>query len=168
MNIAQNTVVSITYVLREGNAAGTVIQEVNQEAPFSFLFGLGQLLPEFEAQIQGKQEGDKVSFSIDHLHAYGAHDEEQVVSLPKSSFVIDGEVAEDFLQIGALIPLQTQDGHQLTGTVSEIGEDEVRVDLNHPLAGEDLHFSVKILSVRTATPEEIAHGHVHGPGGHDH
>lgn len=168
MNIAQNTVVSITYVLREGNAAGTVIQEVNQEAPFSFLFGQGQLLPEFEAQIQGKQEGDKVAFSIDHLHAYGEYDEEQLVPLPKSNFVIDGKVAEEFLQIGAVIPLQTQDGHQLTGIVSEIGEEEVMVDLNHPLAGKDLHFSVEVLSVRDATPEEISHGHVHGPGGHQH
>lgn len=88
--------------------------------------------------------------------------------MPKSSFIIDGNVAEEFLQIGAMIPLQTQDGHQLTGIVSKIGEEDVLVDLNHPLAGKDLHFSVEVLAVRTATPEEIAHGHVHGPGGHHH
>lgn len=168
MIIAPNTVVSISYVLREAHATGTVIQEVNQQEPFSFLFGQGQLLPDFEANIQGKKEGDQVAFSIDHSNAYGEYDEEQVISLPKSSFVIDGEVAEDFLRIGAVIPLQTQDGHQLTGVVSEIGEEDVKVDLNHPLAGKDLHFSVEVLSVRTATPEEIAHGHVHGPGGHAH
>ncbi len=168
MIIAPNTVVSITYVLREEHAAGTVIQEVDQQEPFSFLFGLGQLLPEFEAHILGKKQGDQVAFSIDSANAYGEFDEEQVISLPKSSFVIDGEVAEEFLRIGAIIPLQTQDGQQLTGSVSEIGEDEVKVDLNHPLAGKDLHFSVEVLSVRTATAEEVAHGHVHGPGGHHH
>lgn len=168
MNIAQNTVVSIAYVLREEHASGTVIQEVDKQDPFSFLFGLGQLLPEFEAQILGKQEGDQIAFSIDHLHAYGEYDDEQLVPLPKSNFIIDGKVAEEFLQVGAVVPLQTQDGHQLMGTVSEIGEEEVLVDLNHPLAGKDLHFSVEVLSVRTATSEEIAHGHVHGPGGHQH
>ncbi len=168
MTIAPNTVVSITYVLREAHAAGTVIQEVDPQEPFFFLFGQGQLLPDFEANIQGKKEGDKVAFSIDHSNAYGEYDEEQVIALPKSSFVIDGNVAEEFLRIGAMIPLQTQDGHQLTGIVREIGEEDVRVDLNHPLAGKDLHFSVEVLSVRPATPEEIAHGHVHGPGGHAH
>lgn len=168
MIIAPNTVVSITYVLREENAGGVLIQEVDQQEPFSFLFGMGQLLPEFEAQIIGKKQGDQVDFSIDSANAYGEFDEEQVISLPKSSFVIDGEVAEEFLRIGAIIPLQTQDGQQLTGSVSEIGEDEVKVDLNHPLAGKDLYFSVEVLSVRTATAEELAHGHVHGPDGHHH
>lgn len=76
MIIAPNTVVSITYVLREEHAAGTVIQEVNPQEPFSFLFGQGQLLPEFEANIEGKKEGDKVAFSIDHSNAYGEYDEE--------------------------------------------------------------------------------------------
>ena len=168
MIIAPNTVVSITYVLREENAGGAVIQEVDQQEPFSFLFGLGQLLPEFESHILGKKQGDQVDFAIESINAYGEFDEDQVISLPKSSFVIDGEVAEEFLRIGAIIPLQTQDGQQLTGSVSEIGEDDVKVDLNHPLAGKDLHFSVEVLSVRTATADELAHGHVHGPGGHHH
>jgi FKBP-type peptidyl-prolyl cis-trans isomerase SlyD len=168
MVIAPNTVVSITYTLREENAGGAVIQEVNQQDPFFFLFGVGQLLPDFEANIVGKTKGDKVAFSIDSANAYGEFDEEQVIALPKSSFVIEGEIAEEFLRIGALIPLQTQDGQQLTGTVSAIGEEEVSVDLNHPLAGKDLHFSVEVLTVRAATQEEVAHGHVHGDGGHHH
>lgn len=168
MIIAPNTVVSITYVLRENNAEGEVVQEVNPKDPFRFLFGVGQLLPEFEANILGKKQGDKVAFGVESANAYGEFDEEQVISLPKSSFVVDGVVAEEFLRIGALIPLQTQDGHQLTGTVSAIEEEDVKVDLNHPLAGKDLHFSVEVLDVRTATAEEIAHGHVHGEGGHHH
>ncbi len=168
MMIAPNTVVSLTYVLREAHAGGTLIQEVDQEEPFSFLFGLGHTLPEFEAQLLGKKQGDQVAFSIDSANAYGAVDEDQVISLPKSSFEIDGEVAEIFLQVGAVVPLETEDGQQLSGIVSEIGEDDVKVDLNHPLAGKDLHFTLEVISVRRATDEEVAHGHVHGPGGHQH
>lgn len=168
MVIAPNTVVSITYTLREENVSGVIIQEVNNSDPFLFMFGVGQLLPQFEASILGKKAGDTAAFGIEAENAYGLEDPEKMVSLPKSTFVIDGEVAEEFLKIGAMIPLQTQEGDQLTGHVVEIDEESVKVDLNHPLAGKDLHFSVEVLSVRVATEEEITHGHAHGAGGIEH
>jgi FKBP-type peptidyl-prolyl cis-trans isomerase SlyD len=88
--------------------------------------------------------------------------------LPKDVFKIDGELQEDMLVEGNIIPLQDQQGNPMQGVVLEIGGDTVKMDLNHQLAGKTLHFSGEVLEVREATKEEIAHGHVHGPDGHHH
>jgi FKBP-type peptidyl-prolyl cis-trans isomerase SlyD len=126
------------------------------------------MIPEFERQLEGKQGGEKFSFGIKSADAYGEHDPDAIVSLPKSTFVIDGRLAEEFLVPGKVIPMSDQHGNRLNGTVRDVRGEEVIVDFNHPMAGHDLHFSGNVESVRQATPSEIEHGHVHGPDGHHH
>ncbi|NUO03761.1 MAG: FKBP-type peptidyl-prolyl cis-trans isomerase [Saprospiraceae bacterium] len=168
MIIEKNTVVTLHYRLQEDDASGALVEETYGSDPLVFLFGVGQMLPEFESQIEGKKEGDSLSFGIKSEDAYGEEDPDALVKLPLDTFMIDGRLAEEMLVVGNPIPMSDQYGNQLVGIVMEVGEDGVLIDFNHPMAGQDLFFSVTIETVRQATPEEISHGHVHGPGGHDH
>jgi len=168
MTIEKNKVVTLTYELRENDRSGNVIEAVNDGQPFVFLFGAGGLIPEFEMNLSGKEAGSGFEFGILAANAYGEVDEEAMEYVPKEIFVIDGNLAEDLLQIDKVINLRNADGHLVRARVVEVGETEVLLDFNHPLAGVNLFFSGNILDVRDATEEELAHGHVHGPGGHSH
>lgn len=168
MVIDKNKVVTLHYKLQEGSAEGNLIEETTGKDPLVFLYGVGQMIPEFERQLAGKKEGDTFAFGIISGEAYGDYDPDAIVAIPKGSFVIDGELATDLLQIGKVIPMRDGDGNQLLGTVKEVKDDEVRMDFNHPMAGVDLYFTGNIEDVREATASELEHGHVHGPGGHQH
>ncbi|MBX2928931.1 MAG: peptidylprolyl isomerase [Saprospiraceae bacterium] len=168
MIIDQNTVVSLHYKLQEDNAEGELIEETNGGDPLTFLFGVGQMIPEFEANLEGKSAGDEFAFGILHTDAYGPYDDDAVAALPLSVFMFEGELDTEMLQPGRTIPLRDEEGRLLYGTVEEIRENEVVMDFNHPMAGLDLYFTGRIESVREATQEEIDHNHVHGAGGHEH
>lgn len=168
MVIEKNKVVTLHYKLQEGSLEGNLIEETHGKDPLVFLYGVGQMIPEFERQLSGKKEGDTFSFGIKSSEAYGDYNPQAVVTIPKDSFVIDGELATDLLQIGKVIPMRDTEGNQLMGTVSEIHEEDVLMDFNHPMAGVDLYFTGNIEDIRDATATEIEHGHVHGPGGHHH
>lgn len=168
MQIEKNKVVSITYKLSEAGNRAEVIQEVDADQPLVFLFGVGQLLPKFEENLVGKQKGDSYEFDLFHMDAYGPLDAEAVVDIPIDVFIVDGKLAEDMLVIGGMVRLRDQEGRLLQGTVLQRGLETVKVDFNHPMAGKDLHFSGTVTDVREATADEIAHGHVHGEGGHHH
>ncbi len=168
MIIDQNTVVSLHYKLQEDDAEGELIEETTGGEPLTFLFGAGQMIPEFEANLEGKSAGEEFAFGIPHTDAYGAYDEDAVAALPLSIFMHEGKVDHEMLQPGRSIPLRDEEGRLLYGTVEEIREDDVIMDFNHPMAGVDLYFTGRIESVRAATPEEIDHGHAHGEGGHHH
>ena len=99
---------------------------------------------------------------------YGESDPQAIVDLPKDVFKVNGEIQDDLLVEGNVIPLQDQNGSPLQAVVLEVGEDTVKMDFNHMLAGKTLHFKGEVVEVRQATQEEINHGHVHGPGGHHH
>jgi len=168
MSIAKNKVVSLTYELREENPEGALIEVVKAEQPFVFLFGAGGLLPEFESNLEGKVIGSTFAFGIVAANAYGEVDETAMEYVPREIFMIDGKPADDLLQTDRMINLRDQDGHLVRARVVEVGEAEVLLDFNHPLAGVNLYFSGEILDIRDATSEELDHGHVHGPGGHHH
>ncbi len=167
MEIAKNTVVTINYKLQESDAKGDVIQEVKDEEPFAFLFGHGQVLPQFETNLSGKTKGNSFEFGIKSEDGYGARDPQAVADLPVGIFMKDGKLL-DYVQLGSYLPMNDQDGNQLQGLVLEIGDETIKMDFNHPMAGIDLFFSGEVLDVREATAEELDHGHVHGPGGHHH
>lgn len=167
MEISKDKVVSITYQLYHNDAEGELIQEVSEKDPYVFLFGAQQVLPEFETNLAGKIAGDDFSFGLKSEDSYGDRDEEQVVDLPINIFMVDGKLA-DVVKLGHYVPLNDQDGNTMQGLVLEIGDETVKVDFNHPMAGMDLYFSGKVMDIREATAEEIDHGHVHGPGGHHH
>ncbi|MBK7038781.1 MAG: hypothetical protein KBF42_08050 [Chitinophagales bacterium] len=168
MSIAKNKVISLTYELREDNAEGDLIEVVNADQPFVFLFGAGGLLPEFETNLEGKTVGSFFEFQIASANAYGEFDDTALEYVPKDIFMIDGQIADDLLQIDKVINLRDQGGNLIRARVAEVGETEVLLDFNHPLAGVNLCFKGEILEVRDASAEELEHGHVHGPGGHHH
>ena len=168
MKVAENMVVAMTYTLKQDNASGELIQQVNEERPFVYLFGIGGLLPSFKAKLEGLKAGDKFAFVLEKNEAYGVPKDENIIRLDKKIFEVDGVFDENVIKVGQVIPMEDENGYPLTGKILEIASDNVLVDFNHPLAGMDLYFEGKITSLRDASAEEIAHGHVHGEHGHHH
>lgn len=168
MKVGNQKVVSLTYELRQKDASGELIQKVEKDRPFVYLFGVGGLLPKFEESLSGLEAGDEFSFELSAKEGYGEHNAEAIIDLDKKIFEVEGKIDENLLQVGNQITMQDQNGNPLDGVVMEIGDDKVKMDFNHPLAGMDLHFSGNILEVREASQEELDHGHVHGAHGHQH
>ncbi len=125
-------------------------------------------MPKFEQNLDGLVKGDTYEFTINSEEGYGVRNDEAIVELSKEIFVVDGSIREDLLIVGNIIPLQDQEGNPMNGVVKEVKEEHVVIDFNHPMAGKTLFFSGSVLDVREASAEEIEHGHVHGPGGHNH
>lgn len=168
MTIEQNKVVSLTYKL-SNHQTGEKIEETSVENPLLFLYGVGQMIPDFEANLHGKKVGDSVSFAIPAANAYGTKSEDHIAMVPIDVFQDEqGKVNEKMVYVGAMIPMSDNQGNHMHGKVLEITPEYVKMDFNHQLAGVDLHFAVEILEVRDATSDEIAHGHAHGPDGHHH
>ncbi len=168
MKVAKNNVITLSYSLRFDGAEGVIIQQVNDDKPFVHLFGNGTLLPVFEKNLDGLEPGAEFAFGLTSSEGYGELTDTAIIELEKSIFEKDGKVDEEMLKIGNMITMQDQEGNPIDGRVTEIKEDKVVMDFNHPLAGKNLHFSGKVLDVREASAEELSHGHVHGTGGHQH
>ena len=160
MVISQDQVVSIHYTLR--NDAGEVIDRSAEGQPLSYLHGHGNLIPGLERELTGRKPGDRLQVKIAPAEAYGEYDRELVKQVPRRS--LKGVAS---LQVGMRLQAQTPDGPRAV-TVTHLHGDMVTLDGNHPLAGEVLNFEVEVAGIRPATEEELAHGHVHGPGDHHH
>ena len=168
MTIKVNSVVSLNYKL-SNHKTGEKIEETTSKNPMVFLYGVGSLIPEFEENLFGKKAGDSFEFSIVSENAYGNRSEDNIVAIPISVFQDEtGKINENEIKVGALVPMSDNDGNHMRGQVKEITLEIVKMDFNHSLAGIDLHFKGEILDLREATADELAHGHVHGPGGHQH
>jgi FKBP-type peptidyl-prolyl cis-trans isomerase SlyD len=161
MKIANSAVVSMTYTLTENDENGSMVQEVNKDKPFVFLYGSGFLLPKFEENIAGLEADAEYAFPLKSDDAYGPIRPDALMELDKNIFELEGKIDESILVVGNDIPMQNNEGHTLMGKVLEISDDKVKMDFNHPLAGKDLFFKGEIVAVREASPEEIEHGHVH-------
>jgi FKBP-type peptidyl-prolyl cis-trans isomerase SlyD len=163
MKIESQHVVSLTYDLyvkqEDGNEA--LVESATQEQPLTFLYGAGQMLPKFEEHLSTLSTGDSFDFKLSPEDAYGELNEEAVANLPKDMFE-----GTDLPEVGAILPLQDNQGNRFQGQVVSVVEDSIIVDLNHPMAGQELHFKGQIINVRPANPEELSHGHAHGPDGH--
>lgn len=158
----KNKVVSIVYELRSGSKEGEVVESLNAENPLTFLFGTGGLLPKFEENLSGLGSGDSFEFQLGLEDAYGPVVENAIVHVPQSVFEVDGKIDESLLQIGSMVPMMDSEGRRLNGKVIAIEGDAVKMDFNHPMAGNDLYFKGQVTDVRSATDEELNHGHVHG------
>lgn len=161
MKIAHNTVVSIAYTLTDDS--GEVIDSSSQGEDFHYLHGHQNIVPGLEKVLEGKRAGDSVDTTVAAADGYGDRNEDLVFQVPRSNMP-EGEPIEVGMQFAA----QDKDGNQQVVTLVDIAESQVTLDANHPLAGESLHFAVTVNNVREANAEEISHGHVHGPGAHDH
>lgn len=148
MKVSKGKMVAVQYRLTIGTHDGELIEETSAEAPLEFIFGHEDLLEAFEAALLDKQAGDKFSVLIEAENAYGEEEEGAVVEMDKSAFVVDGELDEDLLQEGEMIPMVDEDGNDLIGMVVEVSEETVTLDFNHPLAGLDLFFDGQVTDVR--------------------
>lgn len=162
MIIEQNKVVSLIYELRSSGSDGKVVESLNESNPLTFLFGTGSLLPKFEDNISGLKIGDSFDFELKCNEAYGDAISDAIIDIPKSVFMVDGQFDSEMIKIGNTIPMMDSEGNRLNGVVVNVALETVKMDFNHPLAGEDLHFKGKIVEIRAASEEEIAHGHLHG------
>ncbi|CAG4997714.1 FKBP-type peptidyl-prolyl cis-trans isomerase SlyD [Dyadobacter sp. CECT 9275] len=170
MKVEKNNVIALVYTLQIPDSDGEmdIVEVVTEEDPMYFIQGISGLPEGFENQIEGLAVGDHFEFTVSPEAGYGEFDPEAIVDLPKSVFQMPDVDQEELLQIGNIIPMTNEEGERMHGQVVEIKEDVVIMNFNHPLAGKEMHFEGKILSIRPATQEEISHGHVHGEGGVHH
>jgi FKBP-type peptidyl-prolyl cis-trans isomerase SlyD len=157
MNIASEKMVSVTYELKYDNADAQLIEKVEKDHPLTFQFGVGRMLEHFEKNLVGLAVGDLFDFKLTAEQAYGLVTEEAIVEVPMRAFMVDGKVDPELVKLGNTIPMMDSYGNRLHGIVLEIKEEVVKMDFNHPLAGEDLHFKGKVVEVRDPRPEELAH-----------
>ena len=160
MQIADRTVASFHYTLT--NAAGEVIDASPAGQPLAYLHGAGNIVPGLEQAMEGRSAGDKFDVVVAPEEGYGPRHPQLIQSVPRDAF-------RGVENIEAGMQFEAQGGQgPMVVTVTAVDADNVTVDGNHPLAGVALHFAVEVAEVRTATSEELEHGHVHGAGGHHH
>jgi FKBP-type peptidyl-prolyl cis-trans isomerase SlyD len=160
MQIADRRVAQFHYTLT--NDQGEVLDSSSGGEPLTYLHGKGNIVPGLEKALTGKQAGDKLKVAVAPEEGYGLQMPELIQTVPRGAFQ---GVAE--IEVGMRFQAQTDHGTVLV-RVTQVTPDSVTVDGNHELAGQTLHFDIEITSVRDASVEEVLHGHVHGPGGHQH
>jgi len=160
MQIVDQKVVTLHYTLTDNE--GRVIDQ-SEDGSFAYLHGASNIIPGLENALAGKSVGEELSVAVSPDEAYGIRDESMLQQVPKNMFEDTSQIA-----VGTQFHAQGPNGEMLVVTVMEVEEEHVVVDGNHPLAGVDLNFDVKIIDVRDASEEEVEHGHVHGPEGHHH
>ncbi len=159
--IKDGMVVDLAYVLT--SETGEVLDRADLNDPFTYLHGAGQIVPGLEEALDGCKVGDKKKVRVEAEDGYGEFDPALKMSVKKDQFPKDMK-----LDVGMQFETVAQDGMGMIFTVAGIEGDQVSVDGNHPLAGQVLNFDVEVLKMRAATPDEMEHGHAHGPDGHHH
>ena len=157
METVENKYITLAYKLYSiENGEKEFTEEAPAEHPFQFISGLGLTLEAFESQVKDLKKGDKFDFTIKAEEAYGEYDEEHDIDLPKNIFEIEGKFDSERVVEGAVIPLMTSEGQRINGSVVEVKDDVVVMDMNHPLAGCDLNFVGEVTENRPATNDELA------------
>lgn len=159
--ISKGKIVSIHYTLRGDD--GEVIDSSEGSTPLDYLHGAGNIVPGLEKGLDGHVVGEKLEVKVAPAEGYGVHDPRGVQRVPRQAFPEDVDL-EPGMQFGAEDP----QGDSTTVWIVKVEDEQVVIDMNHPLAGKTLHFAISIAAVRDATQEETAHGHPHGPHGHHH
>lgn len=156
MTISKDKMVSVTYELKLDGKEGEVFEKAGADSPLVFLYGSGMMLPAFETALLNKNAADSFEISIAAVDAYGEVNDEAIVDLPKHIFMVDGKIDEELIAPGNSVPMMSTSGQRMEGLVISVDENTVKMDFNHPLAGENLHFTGEVLEVRDATPEELS------------
>lgn len=154
-------VVSIEYTLK--NDAGEILDASDDASPLHYLHGHGNIVEGLEAALDGRSVGDSLNVSVTPERGYGVRDETLIFDVPRKNLPEDLDP-----EIGMQLGMTSDEGETVPVWIRSVSADSVCLDANHELAGETLHFAVKVLGIRASTPEELAHGHVHGAGGHHH
>ena len=158
MKIEKNKVVAVTYDL---TVDGKLTDRATEDRPLDYIHGTHMLIPRFEAEVEGLEEGAEFAFAVTPEEGYGEYDEKMCFDVPRSAFSINGEIREDLMQVGRTVPMMGRDGNVLQAVIVAVKPDGVTLDFNHPMAGKELHFAGKVLSVRDATEKELTEG-LHG------
>jgi FKBP-type peptidyl-prolyl cis-trans isomerase SlyD len=156
--VADDLVVTMAYTLM---VEGEVVDSSEDNEPIQFLQGAGHILPALESELYGMSVGDEKEVTLSPEDGYGEYDEEAFADIPRSEF--PDQIP---LQSGVELQIKDQDGEIHYARIESSDAQHVRLNMNHPLAGKELNFSVRISGLRTASPEELDHGHVHL--GHEH
>lgn len=148
------------------NGERKLVEETTKEQPFVFITGFDAALDALEEHLENLKLGEKFDFELDKEKAFGEYEPSRVIELNKEMFIVDGQFDSKNIFKGAQIPLKNEDGNFFIGTVLEIGDAAVKVDLNHPLAGKKLNFKGYIIENREATKDEIKTmlSHMNGGG----
>src|SRR5688572_12274760 len=157
--IEKNKVVTIDYKLSDDG--GQILDSSEGREPLTYLHG-GGLIPGMEQALEGRTPGEQFNVTIPPEQGYGEKDPNMVQAVPRANF---GGIAQ--IEPGMQFQARTPEGSRVV-TVVEVAPDAVTIDANHPLAGKTLHFDVSVVDIRDASPEELQHGHAHGPGGVEH
>jgi FKBP-type peptidyl-prolyl cis-trans isomerase SlyD len=158
VSIKKDSVVTFNYTLKDD--AGEVIDSSSAGEPLAYLHGHGSLVPGLERELEGKSTGEKLTVKVTPADGYGEFSKELIQKVPRRSLKGIAKIT-----VGMRLQAQTEQGPRAV-TVKAVTGDMVTIDGNHPLAGKNLNFDIDLVDVRDATEEELAHGHVHGPGGH--
>ena len=161
MTIKENSAVSFHYTLTDDD--GQQLDSSAGKEPLAYLHGAGNIIPGLESALEGKSVGDAMVVDVIAAEGYGEIQKELIQEVPRASFQ-----GVDDIEVGMQFEAQTGEGGTVPVTVVAVTDEIVTVDGNHSLAGKNLHFDVSIEDVRDASVEELEHGHVHGPGGHNH
>jgi FKBP-type peptidyl-prolyl cis-trans isomerase SlyD len=156
LEISKHAMVTLTYDLRIDDEQGEIIERATIDRPLQFLYGAGTMLPKFESHLAGLKQGEPFKIRLSKNDAYGDVNEDAIVDLPKNVFLVDGKFDDELIAVGNSVPMMSSSGQRLNGLVLEIDDETVKMDFNHPLAGEDLHFAGEVLEVREASEEELA------------
>lgn len=156
MSTTSNKYITVAYELyTDFDGENQLVEKATAEHPFQFISDMGTTLDAFEANIKPLEKGGKFDFTLSIDEAYGPYEQERVLELDKTVFTINGKFDTEHIYPGAVVPLMNADGARFNGTIVEIVDDKVVVDLNHPLAGKELHFVGEVVEHREATKEEI-------------
>ena len=161
MKITQDHVALLEFELTSD--AGEVLDTSQGRQPLAYIHGKGGILPGLEKALEGKTTGDEFKLRIPAEEAYGKYIDGMEQRVPRDQFPAEME-----LLVGMQLQAKGPDGQAHPVMITEVSEGEVVLDANHPLAGVPLNFAITVKEVRPATEEELGHGHVHGPGGHQH
>lgn len=161
MQIETDSVVGIDYTLK--NQQGEILDSSEGHGPLYYLHGHGNIVEGLEAALGGRSAGDALEVTVPPEKGYGVREAGLVLQVSRDKLPSDLDPTP-----GVELAMEVEDGLQVPVRIHEVNDDVVTLDANHELAGVTLHFSVQVTEVRRATAEELAHGHVHGPGGHHH
>lgn len=154
MKISKDKAVAVAYAL---TVEGKPVDKSPEGQPLEYVQGAHMMIPGFETALEGREEGEKFGFDVSPEQGYGVHNPKLRFDIPKKAFEVEGNLREDLLVPGTVVPMYNSEGHVVQGTVAVVGADTVTMDFNHFLAGKTLHFEVEIVSVRDAEEGEGHH-----------
>ncbi len=157
--VAENMAVSMEYTL---TVDGEVLDSSEEHGPIEFLLGYQNIITGLEKAVEGMAVGESKDVVVAAKDGYGESDPSEIKDVSKDEF--PDEIP---LKPGVDLEMKDDEGHLVHGTILEVGEESIKMDFNHPLAGKELYFAVKVVGLREATSEELSHGHIHSHG-HGH